>query len=108
VDYSYGNEQDATGIDCHRRLALDVIFYRAFEDINDLLAGMLVLGKRRSRFGALPTISIAAVSTAMNGVVFMLASFELTSMDIALSAFVGRLAFMSAGAATRRRRAVRS
>src|SRR6266702_2669010 len=50
VDRSGRDEQDVAGLERHRRLALDLILQRAFEDIDDLFARMRVLGRRISRF----------------------------------------------------------
>src|SRR5712692_8440730 len=49
VDGSCRDEQDVTGLDRPRRLALDLIFERAFEDIDDLFAAMRVPGGDISR-----------------------------------------------------------
>src|SRR3954465_5282592 len=45
MDRSCGNEEHVTGVQCHSRLVLELIFELAFEDINDFLAGMGVLAK---------------------------------------------------------------
>src|SRR5260370_34997903 len=42
------DEQDAAGLERHRRLALDLIPQRAFEHIDDLFARMRVPAERRS------------------------------------------------------------
>ena len=49
VDRSGRDEQDVAGLERHRRLALDLILQRAFEDIDDLFARMRVPGERHSR-----------------------------------------------------------
>src|SRR6266446_4144288 len=49
VDRSGRDEQDVAGLERHRRLAFDLILQRAFEDIDDLFAGMPVPGRRHSR-----------------------------------------------------------
>src|SRR4051812_39994489 len=48
MDRSGRNEQHVAGLQCDRRLVLDLIFERAFEDINHLLAVMRVLAKRHA------------------------------------------------------------
>src|SRR5258705_12027177 len=40
VDRSSRDEQDVTGLETHRRLALDLILQRAFEHVDDLFARM--------------------------------------------------------------------
>ena len=42
VDRSRRNEQDAAGLECHRRLAVDLVLQRAFQHVDDLFAGMRV------------------------------------------------------------------
>ena len=49
MDFSRRDKQDVARLEGHRLFALDLILERAFEDINDLLARMSVLGKRNSR-----------------------------------------------------------
>src|SRR5271157_4179775 len=49
VNRSGRDEQDVVGLERHRRLALDLILQRAFEDIDDLFARMPVLGELHSR-----------------------------------------------------------
>src|SRR5215213_8517863 len=49
VDRAGRDEQEVAGLERHRRLALDLILQRAFEDIDDLFARMRVLAERRSR-----------------------------------------------------------
>src|SRR5712691_10831137 len=49
VDRSGRDEQDVAGLERHRRLALDLILQRAFEDIDDLFARMPVLVERHAR-----------------------------------------------------------
>src|SRR5262245_39782357 len=49
VDRSGRDEQDVAGLERDRRLALDLVLQRAFDDIDDLFARMPVLGKRHSR-----------------------------------------------------------
>ena len=49
VDRSGRDEQDVAGLEGHRRLALQRVFPRAFEDIDDLFARMRVPRGRRSR-----------------------------------------------------------
>src|SRR5262245_19666662 len=48
VDRSIRNEQDVAGLERHRRLALDFIYERAFEDIDDLFARVLMPGRHLS------------------------------------------------------------
>src|SRR6185369_1198539 len=48
MDRSGRNEEHVAGLKCHRRLVLDLIFERAFEDINHLLAVMCMLAKRHA------------------------------------------------------------
>src|SRR4029453_7311130 len=49
MDRSGRNEEDIAGLERHRRLVADLIFERAFEDIDDLFAGMRVLAERHAR-----------------------------------------------------------
>src|SRR2546427_3919249 len=49
VDRSGRDEQDVAGFERYRRLALDFVLQRAFENINDLLARLRMLGERYSR-----------------------------------------------------------
>src|SRR5262245_57841328 len=49
VDRSGRDEQDVAGLERDRRLALDLILQRAFEDIDDLFARMPVPRERHSR-----------------------------------------------------------
>src|SRR6266850_87332 len=42
------NEQDVAGLERDRRLVADLILERAFEDINDLFAGMRMLAERHA------------------------------------------------------------
>jgi hypothetical protein len=48
VDRSGGDERHIAGLERYRRLALDLIFDRALDDIDDLFARMRVLAERRS------------------------------------------------------------
>ena len=50
VDHSGRDEQDFAGLDDHRRLAVQRVFPRAFEDVDDPFARMRVPGGDRSRF----------------------------------------------------------
>src|ERR1700738_5046243 len=49
MDRSGRDEQDVAGLARYRRLALDLILQRAFEDIDDLFARMPVLPELSSR-----------------------------------------------------------
>jgi hypothetical protein len=44
VDRSGRNEQDLAGFERHWSLALDLVFQQAFDDVDDLFAGMAVRG----------------------------------------------------------------
>ena len=48
MDRSGWNEEHVSGLQRDRRLVLDLIFERAFEDIDNLFAGMRVLAKRHA------------------------------------------------------------
>src|SRR5262245_65980303 len=49
VDGSRWDEQNVAGLEGYRRLALERVFPRAFEDIDDLFARMRVPRSRRAR-----------------------------------------------------------
>ena len=46
VDRSGWDEQGLTGLERHRRLAFELVFQQALDDVGDLFAGMAVRGKR--------------------------------------------------------------
>src|SRR5215218_4051113 len=47
VDRSGRDEQDLAGLERHRRLALDPVLQRAFEDVDDLFTRMTMPAERR-------------------------------------------------------------
>ena len=48
MHHSVRHEEDVSGFERHWRLAVDIIFNRAFEDVDDLLARMSVSWEGRS------------------------------------------------------------
>src|SRR5215471_15441690 len=49
MDRSGRDEQDLASLERHWWLALDLVFQRSLDDVDDLFAGMSVLGKCHSR-----------------------------------------------------------